>query len=149
MLLKQGDAVRRGGDYDTWDLEVCGGSLVRAKVRMGVEEYPGGRQNVRFRIRPALRGVTVAATLIWIAMAVAAWRDGAQAASAILIAMSVFLIFRAIGDCCAAMGCLTSVLTRYRATVRGLGSHPANSTEAAEANGSDLAQEPALVVGDA
>lgn len=48
----------RGGDYDHWDLEVCGGTLGRARVLMAVEEHGAGRQLIRFRIEPCYSPVT-------------------------------------------------------------------------------------------
>src|SRR5919201_2159351 len=44
--------VRRGGSYDRWDLEVRGGILGSARLRMGAEDHAGGAQLVRFRSWP-------------------------------------------------------------------------------------------------
>src|SRR5205814_1221733 len=44
--------VRRGGDYDRWDLEVRGGIFGTARTQMAIEEHGAGKQLVRFRSWP-------------------------------------------------------------------------------------------------
>jgi O-antigen biosynthesis protein len=43
-----------GGDWDRWDLEVRGGLLGKARLRLAVEEHAAGRQLVRIRAWPWL-----------------------------------------------------------------------------------------------
>jgi len=66
-------SVRRGGDYDRWDLHVRLGPLAAARVRVGVEEHGHGRQLVRFRFWPRwsrlLPGV-VALLGLWLAVSI-------------------------------------------------------------------------------
>jgi O-antigen biosynthesis protein len=45
-----GARVRRGGDYDRWDIEAEVGTLVRVRLLMGVEEHGGGAQLLRLRV---------------------------------------------------------------------------------------------------
>lgn len=45
-----GARVRRGGDYDRWDIEVDVGTIVRARLLMGVEEHGAGAQLIRLRL---------------------------------------------------------------------------------------------------
>ena len=51
-LKDRGASVRRGGDYDRWDLEVIGGSLGRVRISTVVEEHGGGRQLMRLLLEP-------------------------------------------------------------------------------------------------
>ena len=44
--------VRRGGDFDRWDIHVRVGPLAAARVRVAVEEHGHGRQLVRYRVWP-------------------------------------------------------------------------------------------------
>jgi GT2 family glycosyltransferase len=44
--------VQRGGDFDRWDLEIRGGLAGSARVSLAIEEHGGGRQLLRWRIRP-------------------------------------------------------------------------------------------------
>jgi hypothetical protein len=65
-LRDRGAVVLRGGDYDRWDLEVRGGLLGAARVRMTIEEHGSGKQMARFRAWPrwATRGWVIAETLL-------------------------------------------------------------------------------------
>ena len=51
-IVDEGTRVRRGGDFDDWDLEIRGGAFASARLRMAVEEHGGGKQLLRYRIRP-------------------------------------------------------------------------------------------------
>lgn len=53
-LRERGGAAASGGDWDRWDLEVRGGALAAARVRLAVEEHGAGCQLVRVRIWPRL-----------------------------------------------------------------------------------------------
>src|SRR5205085_2187299 len=50
-------AVLRGGDFDNWDLRLRGGVLGSVRLTMAVEEHGAGRQLLRFRVRPYVRGI--------------------------------------------------------------------------------------------
>jgi len=41
-----------GGDFDRWDLEVCGGILGSVRARMTIEEHGAGKQLIRIRSWP-------------------------------------------------------------------------------------------------
>jgi glycosyltransferase involved in cell wall biosynthesis len=51
-LRADGSVIRSGGDWDSWDLQVRGGMLGAARLRIGVEEHGAGRQLVRARAWP-------------------------------------------------------------------------------------------------
>ena len=51
-LRTAGRRVARGSAWDRWDLEVSGGLLGGARVRMAVEEHGAGRQLIRFNAWP-------------------------------------------------------------------------------------------------
>jgi GT2 family glycosyltransferase len=44
--------VRRGGDFDRWDIHVRVGPLAAVRVRVAVEEHGHGRQLIRYRVWP-------------------------------------------------------------------------------------------------
>lgn len=96
--------VRRGGDFDRWDLDVRGGLLAGARMRMAVEEHGGGRQQLRFRVLPraGLPGVVVVAILA--ALVPIAALDGAIIAAAILATMAVALVAFGLVEAAAAIG---------------------------------------------
>src|SRR5207244_13385466 len=81
--------VRRGGDFDRWDLEVRGAVLGSARMLMGVEEHGQGRQMVRVRLWPRAAGAGLGAVVILAGLAAAALLDGAGTASAMLALAAV------------------------------------------------------------
>jgi GT2 family glycosyltransferase len=98
-LRAAGAAVLPGGEYDRWDLEVRGGPLGAARMRMGIEEHGGGRQLARFRIWPRISPAGVAATLLLVVLFAAATLDGAWAAAGILGLLAAVLVAREVQEC--------------------------------------------------
>ena len=66
-------AVRCGGPFDRWDLEVRGGTFGAARILFAAEDHGGGTQYLRFRItpRPSKAGLAVSAVLIMLALGAA------------------------------------------------------------------------------
>jgi GT2 family glycosyltransferase len=81
--------VRHGGEFDDFDLSLARGPLGGARVLMAVEEHGQGRQNVRLRCRPRMRGVTAA--VAFVAVAVLAALEAAWPATSVLLAGSIGL----------------------------------------------------------
>ena len=52
VLRSRGAVVRRGGDYDSWDLEIRGGLFGGVRVCTASENYGRGKYMVRLRSRP-------------------------------------------------------------------------------------------------
>lgn len=105
-----GMPVARGGPYDRWDLEVRGGTLGSALLRMGIEEHGRGRQLLRFRVWPRWP------RLAWVlaagagALSAAAATDGAYAAAGILGAGALTVPVLAAWQSGAAMGSVAEQL---------------------------------------
>src|SRR5207247_8806405 len=61
-----GIVVRRGGDYDDWDLEVCGNVFGNTRIRLVNEEYGARKQMVRVHASPrlALLPIVLTCTLV-------------------------------------------------------------------------------------
>ena len=102
-VLRELDVVvMRGGDYDSWDLEVRGGLFGSVRMLMGIEEHGGGKQLVRSRLWPMVPPLGMGTTLLFVILAALAAMDQAWAASAALgagVGLLTFLMFR---DCAAA-----------------------------------------------
>ena len=109
-----GAAVRRGGDYDRWDLEVAGGVFGAARVLMAVEDHGGGNQLVRLRWWPKLPRGAVILSVLFAALAGGAAAAHAWSAASILGAIVLGLASRMVLDCGAAGS----------AVVRALGHQP-------------------------
>jgi GT2 family glycosyltransferase len=93
--------VRRGGDYDRWDLEVRGGSLGGARVRMTIEEHGSGKQMARYRVWPrwASRARWAAGSLAAGAASAAAVGRTFAAVAAALAAVAVLAATWALVQC--------------------------------------------------
>jgi hypothetical protein len=77
-LRTAGRRVARGSAWDRWDLEVTGGLLGGARLRMAVEEHGAGRQLIRFKVWPRWSAITLGtlallALLTTMAVAGQAW----------------------------------------------------------------------------
>jgi len=103
-LKKLGVVVRRGGDFDSWDLEIRSGLLGSARLRMVAEEHGQGRQLVRWRVSPKCSeiGLVVLSTLI--AISVGAGTARAWTACATLTMMGMLLGLSVLQECKAATG---------------------------------------------
>jgi len=108
-LKAQGAVVHRGGGFDHWDLEVCGGLLGSARLRMAVEEHGHERQLVRLRIWPrfSLIGFALAAALG--ALAIAAQHAHAGIACYFLLVAAILPLLLSLRDCGIAVGLIRKV----------------------------------------
>jgi GT2 family glycosyltransferase len=71
LARQQHKVVREGGDFDDWDIELCGG-LGDARLIMAVEEHGAGKEMLRFRCwcrLPTIMIVTLIAGSILSALA--------------------------------------------------------------------------------
>ncbi|MDQ3621638.1 MAG: glycosyltransferase [Verrucomicrobiota bacterium] len=135
MLKAKGVAVRRSGAFDNWDLEVRGGVFASVRTRLGVEEYPGGRQYLHFRVWPTFCTPATAAAGLPAGLAAVAGLQQAWWGGGVLVLLAIVLVLRALGDCTAATTCLLSVLDRYSELIRqtpATDAPPAPSTAAVE-----------------
>ncbi len=98
-LREDGAAVLRGGNYDSWDLEVRGGILGSARVRALIEEHGGGKQLVRVRCDPRLSGVGLAVAALFTLLSTGAALGGSWVAFAILASAAAALVLRGLGEC--------------------------------------------------
>ena len=105
--------LRRGGPFDEWDLEVRDGLFACARTRMAIEQYPAGRQLVRFRSWRSFPVLGVLSILILASLAVGAARGHAPVAAAVLGAMALLMTARAAGDGAAAIETLANALQDY------------------------------------
>ncbi len=98
-LRKAGVYVRRGGDYDRWDLEVREGLLGVARLLMAVEDHGAGNQFVRIRLWPKCSLLELLLPVLFVSLSAAAALDNAWVASAILGLLSLFLTIYSLRGC--------------------------------------------------
>jgi glycosyltransferase involved in cell wall biosynthesis len=101
-LRAVGAAVRCGGDYDRWDLEIGGGLLGSARLLVAVEDHGAGRQLLRFRCWPRVSRSGYALTALFAALAGGAAGAGAWPAGTILAAVALALALCMILECASA-----------------------------------------------
>ena len=107
-----GIVVRRGGDYDRWDLEVRGGTLGAARLLMSNEDYPGGKQQLRFRIRPLCPAGVQLLTLLFVALSLWAALDQAWVACVVLGGVAGLVVLRTLKECAVASAAAIGVLRK-------------------------------------
>lgn len=111
-LQRAGTAVRRGGPFDRWDLEVRTGPFAAARLLATSEEHGAGRQQIRFRLWPRLAWTAPALALAFASLAVAAGRDGAMMAATILALIAMAVLARLLFDASTASSALLGAIER-------------------------------------
>ncbi len=102
--------VLRGGEFDTWDLEVRGGIFGSVRTLMAIEEHGAGKQLVRFRAWPK---ISTAGILLFLLLAtLSGWAaiDHSWQASAILGGMTLLIAWRMFRESALATATLLHVL---------------------------------------
>jgi glycosyltransferase involved in cell wall biosynthesis len=101
-LGREGAVVRSGGDWDSWDLQVRGGMLGSARLRMAIEEHGAGRQLVRVRFWPHAPISVLALGVLVTLVAVLAITSDADAVTTGLGILAGGLLLRLTYECGAA-----------------------------------------------
>jgi O-antigen biosynthesis protein len=109
-LRKAGVYVRRGGDYDRWDLEVRAGLLGFARLLMAVEDHGAGNQFVRVRLWPKCSLLELLPIVLFASLSAAAALDHAWVASAIMGLLSLFLTLYSLRGCGSAVAAILRTL---------------------------------------
>lgn len=113
-LRYRGAIVRRGGDFDRWDLEVRSGIFGGARLLMVIEEHGAGKQLARFRVWPKYSLIAVALPLSCISLSIIAGFDSAQLACPIFAALALLFVVRAFRDCAEATALLFHALGKMK-----------------------------------
>jgi hypothetical protein len=101
-LRQQGAIVRRGGDFDHWDLEIRGGLFGSCRSQMAIEEHGSGNQLIRLRVWPEISGFALSMAFGFALLSGLAAADHAPAAAVMLGLAALFLWMQSLGDCAAA-----------------------------------------------
>jgi GT2 family glycosyltransferase len=102
--IRQAGVVRRGGDFDRWDLEVRTGLLGAARVIMTVQDHDAGVQLIRLRSWPKYPVQALLLALVLGGLAMWAGIDQQWAIAGVLGGGALLLALR-IGQECAAATC--------------------------------------------
>ena len=107
-LRLTGALVLRGGDFDRWDLEVRGGLLGSARLIVGIEEFGGGKQLVRYRIWPHFYRTGLFFSMAWISSSIFAFVQGAFVPAAVLGLLGIMTLLRMLFEGIVPMALLKS-----------------------------------------
>lgn len=118
-LTAEGAVVARGGQWDRWDLEVRGGVIGAARLRMLAEEHGRGRQLVRFVLEPIWSTEGLFITPIFLGLALLAIFQQAWAGAAALMALTAVFGLRGLFECSVALGSLSRLLSSHPRKVGG------------------------------
>jgi len=113
-LRVEGACVLHGGEHDRWDLEVRGGILGAARLLIGVEDHPGGKQLIRLRWWPEVPGRGPFLTLGLAALTVTAAHVHAWLASLLLGFGTLVPALNIVEQCMAAMAAMRVAVERLR-----------------------------------
>ncbi len=109
-LLADSLSVRRGGDFDRWDLEISGGLLGSTRVLMAVEDHGSGAQLVRLRSWPRIARSGMALIAFLGALAAGAALDGALFAAVPLALGALAVGTRAALESAATTGAVARIV---------------------------------------
>jgi GT2 family glycosyltransferase len=98
-LASRHPVVRRGGDFDSWDLELPGGLLGSVRARMAIEEHGAGRQLLRLRVWPRYSPLGLTLTALLVLLSVWAGLDRAGLVSRIFAAAAGLLVVASVKEC--------------------------------------------------
>jgi glycosyltransferase involved in cell wall biosynthesis len=97
-LVASRSRVRRGGQFDDWDLQTDCGIFSSARGLLAIEEHGAGRQMIKFRCRPNYSKSGLALILLLSALATLAAFDGAYPVSIILTSLTALLAVKYVVD---------------------------------------------------
>ncbi len=106
--------ARAGGDYDSWDLEVAGGIMGSARLRMTIEEHGAGRQMLRFHVSPRWAGTAILSGAAMLVASAGAMATGGGRAAILPGVIGIALAGWCIHDAWTAAGALSEAVERLR-----------------------------------
>ena len=101
-LIANGAAVGRGGEFDRWDLQVCGGMLGRVRTLTAVEEHGAGKQLLRVRSWPSVNPLAATVLAAVTTAALVALLAGRAGAAAVIASIAVVLALATVTEIAAA-----------------------------------------------
>lgn len=109
-LRADGSVIRSGGDWDRWDLQVRGGLMGGARLRVAVEEHGAGKQLVRLRSWIHVSHVSLMFAGLAAVIAVLAVISRADPGTIMLAILASALVGRVIYECGAASATIRRAL---------------------------------------
>jgi len=101
-LQSQEVAVRRGGDFDAWDLETRGGIAGSVRLVLAIEEHGAGKQMLLFHVQPRVTFAAFVALTLLVVVFAAAILDNSFWLGGLLAAAVFVVLVRMVSDCAVA-----------------------------------------------
>ena len=101
-LIASGSAVGRGGEFDRWDLQVCGGMLGRVRTLTAVEEHGAGKQLMRVRSWPSATPLALGVIAVLAVAALVTALGGAAGAAGVIASIALALTLATVAEIAAA-----------------------------------------------
>lgn len=114
-LEELGASVRRGGDFDRWDLDIRGGLFGSVRLRVLIEEHGAGKQLVRVLTWPRWPLFSVLAFLLPAAVTLGALRDDSWFAALLFGTAAICFLTATIVECSQATAALRATLREVKA----------------------------------
>ena len=134
-VKEQGAVIRRGGDFDDWDLEIRGGLLGSARMQIAVEEHGQGRQLTRLRLWPIYSPFSFALALPLVALSVGAAYAGAWIACGAMALLTLLIAWCSLEECERATAIARRALSLWndaQPAAKWIGPQPESATPARE-----------------
>ncbi|MDB4441902.1 glycosyltransferase [bacterium] len=109
-VIKKGAIVKRGSDFNHWDLEIRGGVFGAVRSQMAVEEHGAGQQLLRFRTWAIVSPIGSFLLILFAILSILAFIDKVWLVAALLGIVSAGLMIKLFMDCAYATGaCLQAM----------------------------------------
>lgn len=112
VLRSRGAVVRRGGEFDDWDLEVRGGLFGGVRIRTVSEDYGLGKHMLRLGFRPWITAPGLGMILLFLVPTAAAAIDQAIYPAAILGTLGAMFLALALRSGAVAVGVIHCALIK-------------------------------------
>jgi GT2 family glycosyltransferase len=132
-LLRKCVVVKKGGDFDRWDLEVRGGLVGCLRAMAMLEEHGSGKQLFRLRVWPRIPWLAIGLFLVLCLLAALAARDQAWLAALALAAGALAIAGFTWADCAKATRRWRDAINEY--AVAEFESNYGRSADGAESDG--------------
>lgn len=128
-LQALGSVLRSGGEWDRWDLQVRGGMLGSARLRIAIEDHGAGRQLLRVRSWPHAPTSAILAGAFSAVVALLAIVSAVDAVTVCLAAVALVLVLRLVYECGAATLAIKHALERPTVIAPDPLGHPLEEAE--------------------
>ncbi len=131
--------IRRGGDFDRWDLETGYGLFACSRGLLTIEDHGGGKQFLKFRCWSSFSRIGFLLLGFFVVVAVLALWDGAPVIAVVFGLSSLFVIWKILQNSAKGLHSLSKAFLEQQLKTQETPGHPGS-----EENIEDVDMTPAL-----